>query len=357
MEKKISIIVNIVFYSLIFALIWVFMKYLLPVLVPFIIAFIVAGFLQVFVRKLSKRRPDRKRSISVLLCILFYVLVAVLVAFVGVKVVDVVWNFIENIPSLYHQTLVPVFSELYSKLMEFLAAEDVGIVGEVGVLFQEIMNAMENAITTFSVNAVKFVSNGISGIPGFVIKTVITVVASFFFMVDYDLVISFLKKLIPKGKEEAFYNIKNYFASTLLIYLRSYSLLFVITYVELCIGFSIMRIPYAPLIALLIAVFDILPVLGVGGILLPWAVILIFMQEIPLAIGMVILYLVITIIRNTLEPRVVGKQIGLHPLATLIALYVGLKVLGIIGMFLFPVTLAVLVNMEKEDAIHFAKKL
>ena len=218
-----------------------------------------------------------------------------------------------------------------------------------------MMSAMEDFITTFSVNAVKFATDGIVGIPGFVIKAVITVVASFFFMADYDKILGFMGKIIPKDKEESFHNIKDYFANTLLIYLKSYSLLFLVTYIELCIGFSIMRLPNALLIALLVAVFDILPILGVGGVLLPWAVILIFMKNIPMAVGMVILYLVITIIRNTLEPRVVGKQIGLHPLATLIALYVGLKVLGIIGMFLFPVTLAVLVNMEKEDALHIVK--
>ena len=356
LDKKRSIIINIIFYSLLLGLVLAFCTYILPVLVPFIIAFVIASFLQVFVRKLSKRRPDRKRSISILMCVLFYVLAAVLVSFVGVKIVDVIWSFIESIPGLYHQTLVPLISQLSAKINELLTSSDIGIAGEVNLLFQEMMNTMENFITTFSVNALKFATGSVVGIPGFIIKTVIMVVASFFFMADYDMILQFMGKLIPKGKEESFHNIKNYFATTLMIYLRSYSLLFLITYVELSIGFWLMKIPYAPLIALLVAVFDILPILGVGGILLPWAVILIFMQEIPMAIGMIALYLVITIIRNSLEPRVVGKQIGLHPLATLIALYVGLKVLGIIGMFLFPVTLAVLVNMEKEDALHLVKK-
>ncbi|MBQ7918932.1 MAG: sporulation integral membrane protein YtvI [Lachnospiraceae bacterium] len=355
MEKKLSVIINIVFYCLILGLVLAFCKYILPVLVPFIIAFVVASFLQFFVRKLSKRIPDRKKSISILLCILFYVLVAVLVSFVGVKVVDVVWSFVESIPGWYHQTLVPLINELVLWINELLTSSDIGIAGEVNTLFKEMMNAMENFITTFSVNAVKFATDGIVGIPGFIIRAVITVVASFFFMADYDMILRFMGKLIPKGKEQSFHDIKNYFANTLLIYLKSYSLLFLLTYVELCIGFSLLGLPYALLLALLVAVFDILPILGVGGILLPWAVVLVFMQEIPMAVGMVLLYLVITIIRNTLEPRVVGKQIGLHPLATLIALYVGLKVLGIIGMFLFPVTLAVLVNMEKEDALHIVK--
>lgn len=98
--------------------------------------------------------------------------------------------------------------------------------------------------------------------------------------------------------------------------------------------------------ALAIAVFDILPVLGTGGILLPWAVILLLLGDKMLAAGILVLYLVITVVRNIAEPRLVGKQIGLHPLATLIAMFLGLKILGIAGMVLFPMLLAVLVNIE-----------
>ena len=135
-------------------------------------------------------------------------------------------------------------------------------------------------------------------------------------MIDYDKIINFFIKCIPAGKEETVLSLVKYYKSTIMIYLKSYSLLFLLTYIELSIGFTILRIPYAPLIGLLIAIFDILPILGVGGILLPWAVILFVMKEIPLGVGMLILYLVIAFIRNTAEPKLVGKQIGLHPLAT-----------------------------------------
>ena len=103
-----------------------------------------------------------------------------------------------------------------------------------------------------------------------------------------------------------------------------------------------------PIIALLIAIFDILPVLGTGGILLPWTVILLVMKNYPMGIGMFALYIIITIIRNTLEPKIVGKQIGLHPLATMISLYVGLKLMGFWGMLIFPTSLAIISSMKKE---------
>ena len=137
--------------------------------------------------------------------------------------------------------------------------------------------------------------------------------------------------------------------NTITIYVKSYSLLFLLTFVELLIGFSILKIDYAPLISTIVAIFDILPILGVGGVLLPWSVIGFMTDNLFIGIGVLILYLIIAFIRNIAEPKLVGDQIGLHPLATLIFMYLGLQFLGFLGMFLFPVTLSVIVGMKREQ--------
>ncbi len=118
---------------------------------------------------------------------------------------------------------------------------------------------------------------------------------------------------------------------------------------ELLIGFSILKIPYAFILSIAIAVFDILPVLGTGGILIPWAIILVIMKNVPLAIGILLLYLFILIVRNMLEPKIVGKQIGLHPLATLAAMFLGLSLIGVVGMLIFPVALTVIFNLKSNE--------
>ena len=190
------------------------------------------------------------------------------------------------------------------------------------------------------------------GFQSFVIKLVITVVATFFFVGDYDGITSFFKKLLTPKQLAFVEKGQSYVKNVLFIYIRSYSFLFLLTFAELCAGMFLLGMPYPALLALGIAVFDILPVLGTGGVLLPWAAVLFIIEEHGLAIGLLVLYLVILVVRNMVEPRIVGRQIGLHPLATLAALFLGLKLFGLVGLVAFPVALTVLVNFSREELME-----
>lgn len=245
---------------------------------------------------------------------------------------------------LYQQKIVPLVANFLDDLKVSISASDSVIIENIDTTFEKYINSIGNAIAEIPMSAVKTISGSIVGIPGYIVKIVLTIVSTFFFVVDYDMIINFIEKCIPEKKYETFIHIKD----TVLVFLKSYTLLFFLTFIELVIGFKIIGIPYAPVIGLAVVIFDILPILGTGGILLPWAVVLLLMKEVPMGIRIFVLYVVITIIRNTLEPRIVGTQIGLHPLATLISMYLGLKLFGIIGLFLFPVTLAVLAGMNKK---------
>lgn len=347
MEKKQKFIVDIIFYGLIVILLWAACKFVLPVLLPFIIAFIISSLIRVPVKKLYGSSEVKNKLISVITCIIFYVIVFFILAVASMNVYHTISDFLVSVPAIYQNDIVPALNLVADLIEQTLASMDAGIAVEIDKLFQESVNNIGEYIKTFSVNAVKAISGSLAEIPGFIIKLVIMIISTFFCMIDYNKILLLFKRCIPSGREEAVLNLAKYYRGTLLIYLKAYSLLFLLTYVELSIGFTILGIPYAPLIGLLVAIFDILPILGVGGVLLPWAVILFVMKEIPLGIGMLILYLVITFIRNTAEPKLVGKQIGLHPLATLIFMYLGLRFLGFLGMFLFPVTLAVFVHMKR----------
>ena len=122
-----------------------------------------------------------------------------------------------------------------------------------------------------------------------------------------------------------------------------------ITFTELLIGFIVLRIKYAPLLAALIAVIDILPVLGTGTVLVPWAAGELLLGNTAAGMGLAVLYGTITLVRNFAEPKIIGKQIGINPIFTLIAMFVGIKLLGIAGIFILPVTLIVVIEYYKND--------
>lgn len=347
-EKQKKFIINTVFYAFIICIVLVVCKYLVPILLPFIISFVMASVLVIPARKLTGKNSRGRRLCAIAVGVVFFAALFWGIAFLGVSLVEWFLSFLEYVPHLYQEEILPLLNYLYMEVSECISFAEPDMAAKINNVYQNFIGNIGNYISSVSMNAVKAITAGLAGVPGLIIKLILMIISCFFFLLDYDKIVTFLVSLIPKGKESSFQMVQWYVKNTLLVYIRSYTLLFLMTYVELSIGFQILGIPYAPIIGLMVAIFDILPVLGTGGILLPWTVILLVMKKFPMGIGMFVLYFVITVIRNTMEPKLVGKQIGLHPLATMISLYVGLKIMGFWGMLIFPTTLAVLSSMKKE---------
>ena len=154
------------------------------------------------------------------------------------------------------------------------------------------------------------------------------------------------------GTKTVFLQIKEYIAGTLWVCVRSYALIMSITFVELSIGLTLIRIDHAILVAFVIAIFDILPVLGTGGIMILWAILTAIQGNYPLALGLLVVYLVITVIRNIIEPKIVGSQLGLHPVVTLCSMFVGAQLFGVIGLFGFPIGLSLLRYLNDHGVVR-----
>jgi sporulation integral membrane protein YtvI len=136
---------------------------------------------------------------------------------------------------------------------------------------------------------------------------------------------------------------------------KAYVILMSITFIELAVGLTILRVPYSVFIAGIIAIVDILPVLGTGTVLIPWALISLIQGKYTFAAGIAVIYIVITVVRSMLEPRFVGRQIGFNPVVTLIMMYLGLQVLGFAGLFLFPLTMIVLKAAQDANLVSIWK--
>ena len=138
-----------------------------------------------------------------------------------------------------------------------------------------------------------------------------------------------------------------FFAATLK-YLRSYALIMLITFALLFLGLSVIGVKNAAAAALIIALLDVLPVIGTGIVLLPWALIALLTSRVGYGVGLVVIWGVVTVTRNIIEPKIVGRQVGLHPLVTLVAMFVGTKLFGFAGLVMLPLGLSVASSVIRE---------
>ena len=218
------------------------------------------------------------------------------------------------------------------------------------------MQSIGEIISSVSVSLVGGLSSLLAtSLPGLFIKLLLMIISTFFIALDYDRIASFFVRQLSENAQEVFWEIKEYVTGTLFVCIRSYAIIMSITFVELSIGLSVIGIENAVVIALLIAIFDILPVLGTGGIMIPWAVITAIQGEYRMAIALFAVYIVVTIIRNIIEPKIVGSQLGLHPVATLASLYVGAQLFGAVGLFGFPIALSLLRYLNEQGTIKIFK--
>jgi sporulation integral membrane protein YtvI len=170
-----------------------------------------------------------------------------------------------------------------------------------------------------------------------ILSTIVAVIATYYFAIDRVKINCFFLSLFPKRFRPLLKAGRDLLADTVGSYVKAYGMLFFITFAELFIAFLIIRIEYSFVIALLIALIDVLPVLGAGAVLIPWGIISMVFGNYSVGIPILISYAVITVVRQIIEPRIVGKFIGLPPLAALASMYIGLKLMGVIGLFVFPV--------------------
>ena len=195
-----------------------------------------------------------------------------------------------------------------------------------------------------------------SNLPALLVSFFIWVVASIFLSIDYDKVTAFFQRQIPRRHQNLARDIRELCHTTLFRMLRAYLLLMLLTFAGLSIGFLLLRIPYALPLAALISLMDILPVLGVGTALIPWALAELVLGDFHLFIGLGLLYVVVSLVRNILEPRVVSHQIGLHPLVTLFFMFLGLRATGsLAGMLLFPLVVMIVKQLQDAGKIHLWK--
>ena len=372
-QKRLSLLINVAYYALIISIFYLIFKTFFGLLVPFIIAFIFAALFQRPVNFLAKKTPI-KRSVSSTVCVLLLVGVIVLLfSFLGMSAADKIKSFydyvmarLQNIPEL----LTDIKVWLLGLAERLPAAFRERVAGNVTEFFDDII---QNGFSNFSISSIGvnwssviskgggFLKNTVGSIPSVAIGLVVSMIACAFMTADYDRIKRFILTQLSEHNSRRMRDGYRLATGTLKKMLKAYSLIIVITTCELTLGFYVLKLigifesSYIPLIAFVIALIDIIPVLGTGTVLIPWAVYSFITGGIPMGIGLLIIYVVILVIRQILEPRLVAGQVGLPPIVTIIAMYIGTKTLGVLGFFILPFVVILIKELNDHGVIHLFK--
>ena len=242
----------------------------------------------------------------------------------------------------YRETLLPLAEELREK-WQTLQQGRAG--GGWGTSLEEVL---QNAVTSLSRRVVGWLGGIASSLPSILFTLTFTVLSTIFFLQDYAGITGFIVRSLPGRWLRPMVESKRYLLGAVQKVLFAYLCIMFITFGEITLGLWLLRVPYFAAIAFAIALLDILPFIGSGLFLIPWgAYHLLISRQTALGAGLLLLYAVVTVVRMWLEPRIVGGRIGLHPLATLTAMYAGLKIFGFWGLLLAPLGTTLLLHLRQ----------
>ena len=337
-QQKKELLINTAYWGLIAAVGFVICKYLVPICIPVILGTLLAWLVVVITRKL--RCPNR--IVRVLLALMLYGLMGLLVGLLAVRIISSITDLVKWFPRLYEMKLLPFATVCYEWCVKTIAQMDPALVSALEKLLESLLSTLKNVVSFLSGAAVNLASGLATGVPSLVLSMLAMIFTTLFLVSDYDRIAEFTRSHTPQRVTELLHKIRLYITDTLFVVIRSYALIMLLTFTELSILFSIFGIERPLLKAGLIAVMDILPILGTGGIMIPWAVISLVQGYTSLGIELLVIYAIVTAIRNYVEPKIVGTQLGLHPIITLVSMFVGLRIFGFWGLFGLPVAISFL---------------
>ncbi len=344
-ESKKNFLIHAAFYGVLLIAAALFMTCLFEPLCPFIFGFLIAWLLQKPAKAIAQRLHIQSRAPAFLLTVVFYCILFVSVTVAGLQIISALEHFVPRIPGFYTDQIVPFISQTFDALEVQMQEFDPSIVDIIDRVSHELFSYLENLISSVSVSAVRLASNIVTGMPSFILSVIVTVVSTCFIALDFDPIVAYVKSRLPARLRDAVSTTVTTGVSSVRKILGSYILIMGLSFVELSIGFLLLRIPYAVGLALLVAIIDIMPILGTGLVLIPWALIAAVLGKYSMALGIGALYIIMLVVRNVVEPKLVGHQMGLHPVATLLSMFVGLQLFGILGLFGFPIALSLYIKL------------
>ncbi|MDO4294735.1 MAG: sporulation integral membrane protein YtvI [bacterium] len=348
-KKRIRILLNIGIPLLWIGLILTLGPYLLRFFMPFVIGWLISMLANPLVRFLEKRLKIVRRHSSVVIIVAALALVIFAIYLVSSRVFLELSAFWKDWPTL-SASIVQELQAALENLKSLLHFLPQGLQENFQTFTENLGMAASELIKNYAAPTVEIAGNVAKKIPNAFIYSVITLLSAYFFIAERDMLLQVYRNLTPASvqkylgylRRDTYRVIGGYF-------MAQFKIMFVVA-VILAVGFALLGVQYGPLFAVLIAILDFLPFFGTGTALIPWAVVKMFSGEYRFAIGLLVIYAVSQIVRQVIQPKIVGDSFGLHPLVTLLFLYLGFRLKGIAGMILAVPIGLVVINFYKYGA-------
>lgn len=338
-ERLASILISLTLGGFLFFLAW---RHLFPVLLPFLIALLLARALRRPARAVARLVRLPEGVVAVVLLLLSVSLGGflswLLLFYLGKEALSLVERLLSD------GTLSALLKAAEAWLAGLLAP-----LGASGASPPSLSSLLFELLGAVASRLPAYLSDVLSALPQILFFGVLVLVSGVYFCLDRGRSERFLLSLCPDVLRVRLSGIYARCGCLLRRYLRAYLSLFALTLALLLFGFLLLGIENALLLALLISLADLLPVIGVGTVLLPWGGFLLLTGESARGLSLLVLYLVVSVTRQLAEPRILGRSLGLHPILTLLLSFAGLRLLGLWGLLLAPLAAILLQAIAERE--------
>ena len=313
--------------------------------IPFLIAFLIALLVEPAIKYLMKKiKVSRKISSIIIFLFVFGVILGTLIWGI-ITLVSEATNLLQTL-NYYFDTIYKLIQNITTKIR----IDNITIPNEIMSIIQDSTAQILDFLAEWVKSFLNSIINAVTSIPKLTINFVISVLALYFICTDRIYILDQLEHHFPKKWSKKMLVHINEIIIALGSYLKAQLILVLVSFIISVVGLYVykfigLNIKFPLLIALVIGFVDALPILGSGTVMIPWGVGLALNGDIKLAVAVVGLWIFMSIVRQFIEPRIVSKQIGIHPIFTLIAMYTGFKFFNIIGLIVGPIILIILNNI------------
>jgi sporulation integral membrane protein YtvI len=347
-KQRGDFLINILYFAAIVILVFLFFKYAFDLFSPFLVGLCIAIAIDPLIRFLNSKLKVNRVAWSVFLTLLTWSLLSFLVFKVGEIIYDQAKNLLNYIQDLNATSIMTDINKYVVNFVDGFAPNWV-------TPLKDLVSRLVSSVVTFATDLLGNLTNFLLSIPNLLIFLVVSIVSSVFISIDLPKIKSFLIKQIPARYKVDILESKEFLYNKIFRIVRAYVIIICITFAELLLGFMLIDIEYAVLMAFLVSVLDLLPIVGTSSFLIPWALVTMIGGDIKTGIGLIVIAVIVSVVREVIQPRIVGSQIGLTPLLTLISMYVGLKAFGLPGLFIAPISLIFIKNLNDSGRINLWK--